>query len=59
MVGRLPVESHCRDRDLASSFVLVLAIEEIEEHWQHPPHLLRSEIEDDNEHEHEHDEERG
>jgi hypothetical protein len=34
MVGRLPVESHCRARGVASSFVLVLelAIEEIDEH---------------------------
>jgi hypothetical protein len=30
MVGRLPVESHCRARGVASSFVL--AIEEIDEH---------------------------
>jgi hypothetical protein len=32
MVGRLPVEPHCRARGVASSFVLVLAIEEIDEH---------------------------
>jgi hypothetical protein len=30
MVGRLPVESHCRARGVASSFVL--EIEEIDEH---------------------------